>query len=927
MSKTFASSKNLLITGIWIACLLALPSRVAGAQVPVFASARDDRVASGVVEIRGHTLVHVYFDNGITAPVPGQNCTPSSGGDEICQWAVRLVTTGNLVIADVAWQGAPVEDDEPTSPATLRNGTGGDAVIGQVGPTKLASVAVTGTSGELRLETPPGFGFVDRNGVAQPVDPSTQVLARVAKLGWESVGAAGNQICGVLGDGSAICWGETPTGPPPGIFAEVAATVGGGCALKHDGPVACWGSMSQPPSPAYVQIAGGTFHVCGLLPNLEIECWADTLQGVAPPQPPPGTFQLVSRGGTVVEGDWACGLRPNRRVECFAAPPFVAPQPPPGARFVDLAGGADHVCGITGDASVVCWGSDSDGQVSKAPGFNDFSRISAGTTHSCGIRNGGTVVCWGSNGFGESNPPTDKFESISLGSNFSCGVTKLGEALCWGNASATGQANVPPSMAAPLLSAGAGHSCASHGDGTARCWSDDPGVNGLLALGYGVLSIDDGGGGFACAVQAEAGVGIGRCIGDNTGGKATPPPNDFTQIVTGASHACGLKPDARVVCWGSNLLGQLDAPGGSFTLLAAGDNHTCGLGTDGRAQCWGANDSGQATPPGTVFAHLTAGSSHTCGLRPRDGALCWGNNELGQASPPSGEFRHLSAGNFHTCGVRGSGVVECWGSNFQGESSPPPGDFVLVAAGGVGSVGHTCAAGRRGALACWGDVSQGATVPPGDGDRDGLEDPIDNCPLVPNPTQADADADGVGDACDNCPTPNPDQFDADGDGIGDLCDAEAVLRVVTAAGGAGLQALGGGPVVNASFSLASPGLVTDSAAAAAASSDFEVNITCGSDPIRQINLGIELPPEIDAGLARFGADPLDPGDPGCSSVDCSASATRSTAPSPSPSTRPTPSTRGRVPIPSTSPCSASPPGPAASRGCAARATRPGSWGR
>ncbi|TFH65657.1 MAG: hypothetical protein E4G91_01675 [Candidatus Zixiibacteriota bacterium] len=58
-----------------------------------------------------------------------------------------------------------------------------------------------------------------------------------------------------------------------------------------------------------------------------------------------------------------------------------------------------------------------------------------------------------------------------------------------------------------------------------------------------------------------------------------------------------------------------------------------------------------------------------------------------------------------------------------------------------------------------------------DSDSDGVTDGVDNCPFIPNVSQADADTDSVGDVCDNCPSVyNPEQVDTDGDSIGDACE-------------------------------------------------------------------------------------------------------------------------------------------------------------
>ncbi len=68
----------------------------------------------------------------------------------------------------------------------------------------------------------------------------------------------------------------------------------------------------------------------------------------------------------------------------------------PDAKYTAISSGANHVCAIATDGSIMCWGDDDYGQVSDSPTSGSFTEISSGDNHTCALRDDGAVICWGS---------------------------------------------------------------------------------------------------------------------------------------------------------------------------------------------------------------------------------------------------------------------------------------------------------------------------------------------------------------------------------------------------------------------------------------------------------------------------------------------------------------------------------------------------
>jgi len=440
----------------------------------------------------------------------------------------------DLMVGDSLWlevvdsRGSPIEDP------TLRWARGTDAQ-------NRASAVLEPETGWRSPLSP----RVRVWGVGQGETPVMVEVGSVVDTAWVTVRAhevefasirAGHSAssCGLSSAGEAYCWGSQYLGPSPdGTMATYAV----------------WTPRRASPSVTFTTLDVGASHQCGLDADGRAHCW--------------GT------GPTLVTAT-------------------AEPEPVPGdLRFAALSTGAFHTCGLTTGGEAYCWGLDQWGQLgiaevvetcgpvgtpcSTAPvRVTDdlrFMRLAAGTNHTCGLTVEGDAYCWGANTFhqlgnDEGSEPcvaepfecrrlpdrvvdAPHFQELALGGPFSCGLTAQGQVHCWGT-NERGQlgTGVPGYSVSPVpltgssefvrLTAGSNHACAITQSGDAYCW------------------------------------------GENTSGRAGTEPGPYCFGTVGAPH-CISEP-------------RMVEGGLAFLSVDAGATHTCGTTAEG-AYCWGNNGS------------------------------------------------------------------------------------------------------------------------------------------------------------------------------------------------------------------------------------------------------------------------------------------------------------------------------------------------
>jgi alpha-tubulin suppressor-like RCC1 family protein len=371
--------------------------------------------------------------------------------------------------------------------------------------------------------------------------------------------------------------GGPETGPPMNVITDAVQVSGGEhhtCAIRSDGNVYCWGSnsngqlgvdptmtasTSRPVQVPMVTgakfVSAGYLHTCAIDGSGAIWCWGanDTGQlglgmtSAMPGMPTKGmtvqgAIQLsagehhtcaVDSGGDVYcwGGNDAGQISPNTMMAVYPTP--TAMQLPMGTSGLAASAGSHHSCAaLIGSPSLICWGTNSAGEIGLDPMTNpgvqapappamtmgvSFLVSAVGHDHSCGTANSGQVWCWGSNASGQSGamqvanvvPPTSfsltggRAISVTAGAAFSCALDQAGGVSCWG-ANVSGQlgngtSNMSPNTTparvtmlagAAQVSAGYSHACAIVGPvpnggspmpGPLFCWGNN--ANGQLGDG------------------------------------------------------------------------------------------------------------------------------------------------------------------------------------------------------------------------------------------------------------------------------------------------------------------------------------------------------------------------------------------------------------------------------------------------------------
>ncbi len=286
---------------------------------------------------------------------------------------------------------------------------------------------------------------------------------------------------------------------PPDFAHEFPSLEGGAfglmCMLEDVGELGCWNvgfdgeiepidydfsevEYDDEIYPLELVTVAASDDVCGLDTGGVVHCWSMGFGGEIDEHSNPmgsSSYILLEKG----MDDYGCVLNEDGEVSCWFGPqyhqyyPLWEDDPPEDVTFVDLALALRHMCGLTDEGAVECWGEDEDGKLDPPDG-EVFESIVAGFSHTCGLKADGSVSCWGdvesSGSLDLSLDDTDSvgpFVKIDASISSVCGLKEDGTIECWSRIDADPEF---PTGTFVDLGMGAGDYCAVDDQGSVECW-------------------------------------------------------------------------------------------------------------------------------------------------------------------------------------------------------------------------------------------------------------------------------------------------------------------------------------------------------------------------------------------------------------------------------------------------------------------------
>lgn len=256
-----------------------------------------------------------------------------------------------------------------------------------------------GLGEEQRVDGGGGYGYYGED------RPPAGIYSRIEMYGAFGSWEGPLHTCGISEESGAHCWGSNAHGecdvtvsdsvdisvgeyltyglglsgdvwgigyraelPPDGEYVDVAVGESAGYVRSADGTTLQWALHSTDPGlvtyldDRYLQIDAKSY-ACGLREDGSVRCWSPEdpngdLDSPLATDAPAGPFVSVC----VKSPDNACALDALGAVTCWGSPSEYDDSPPMGVLFQQISCGSSHVCGVTTDNDLVCWGYDAYGE-------------------------------------------------------------------------------------------------------------------------------------------------------------------------------------------------------------------------------------------------------------------------------------------------------------------------------------------------------------------------------------------------------------------------------------------------------------------------------------------------------------------------------------------------------------------------------------